>query len=398
MNVLYLTYGLPVPPRSGARLRDLNLLKQLATRHRVTCVCLLEQPQESSDLAALERLGIRVLTFANTRETHTPRFVLLMRHQLARRRLATFDYWNARMFDAVRKLSESEPFDAVQIEHSFLVPYMDALAPALQSHTLLDLHNIGALQYASMAGLPLPARERLVLAVKEQLMKKWEIRAAERFARVVTVSQADAAWLSAQASCLHVEVVENGVDLASHPFLSPGKQDATLLFVGTLGYLPNREGLNWFCADVLPLLVKSCPAVSLQIVGRAPNAKPGAWQTHNVNLAADVNNLEPFYTDASVVVVPLRAGGGTRLKVLEAMAYGRPVVSTRIGCAGLDVRDGDHVLFADTAEEFAARVLYLIQHREERARLARNARALVETRFDWKHVGEKLLKIYDELA
>lgn len=399
MKVLYLTYGLPYPPHSGARVRDFNLLREIAAQHHVTCACLLEHPDEAQWIPALETFGIRAFGIPPARAPLLARARAAIKHVAARRPLATFDFWNARWFEHVRALAAAETFDVVQIEHSFLIPYLDALPSNFRGKTILDLHNLGARQYARLAQLPSAFTTRAQFWLKARLMRHWEARHAARFDRVLTVSENDAAWLRAQNPALRVDVLANGVDTNAIPFLPQNQNDSTLLFVGTLGYVPNADALEWFCAEMLPPLQNRLPTVALQIVGRAPNARVRALTRHsNVSLCANVADVQPFYENAAVVVVPLRAGGGTRLKILEALAYGRIVVSTPLGAEGIDARDGEHFVLAETPREFSARVFELLQTRAERERIARNARTLVETRYAWSQLGAKLLSIYNELA
>jgi len=398
MNVLYLTYGLPYPPHSGARVRDFSFLQQLAAHHCVTCVCLLEQPDEAQHIPALECLGVSTVSFPLERASPLRQTFGLARHLAARRPLATYLFWNAQMFDYVRALTAAQPFDVVQIEHSLLGPYLAALPAALREKTILDFHNIGAQQYRRMLNLSVAPHERVAFWFKQQLMQNWEARHAAHFARVLTVSRDDAQWLRAQNAALRVTVIENGVDTERCPFLPETAARNALLFVGTLGYPPNADAALWFCRDILPLIQHAVPDVSLAIVGRSPRASVSALrQQPGVRVHENVAALAPFYENANIVIVPLRAGGGTRLKILEAMAYGRAVVSTPLGAEGLEVREGETIALADSPQTFAARVIALLQNRAERERLARNARQLVETRYAWKHIRAKLLQVYDEL-
>lgn len=399
MNVLYLTYGLPYPPNSGARMRDFYLLREIHAQHPVTCLCLLEHAEEMNHAAMLAKMGIRIYGFGGQGEALWSNVKSLAQHVAAARPLATFSFWNKPMFEWVRERAAAEAFDLVQIEHSFLIPYRKALPDTLRKKTILDLHNVGALQYARYSSLDLPARERLGFLFKQAMMRGWEARLAEQFGRVLTVSGYEADWLRAQNPALVPIVIENGVDADACAFLPEPAETNTLLFVGTLGYLPNVDALRWFVREILPLVRQTLPDAALEIVGRAPRPQvKKLGEQAGIRVNADVAELKPFYANAQIVVAPLRAGGGTRLKILEAMAFGRAVVSTRMGCKGLDVRDGDTILLADTPQEFTAAVVRLAQDPALRNRIARNARELVEQRYSWKRQGQKLLTVYQALA
>lgn len=399
MRVLYLCFGLPYPPQSGARIRDFHLLRELAAAHDVTCLCLLEPSDEPKDGTALQEFGITVFGFPVIGETLGRQAIGLAAHVAARRPVATFTMHTARMFEAVRELTTRERFEVVQIEHSLMLGYLDALPRDFRGKTILDLHNIAALQYRRMPQLDLGWREQIGFWFKQRVLRNWEAQHAARFDKVLTVSARDAEWLCAQNPALPVSVIENGVDTASKPFMPEAVEGEKLLFVGALGYPPNADAMVWFCDEIMPRIRRKCGNVRLDIVGRFPPGGVRALaQRDGVQIHTDVKDVRPFYERANVVVVPLRAGGGTRLKILEAMAYGRAVVSTHIGSEGLEVEDGRDLVLADSPSEFAAQVVRLLQNRLERERLTRCARELVETRYTWKGIGAKLRAVYDELA
>lgn len=399
MNVLVITYGVPYPPHSGARMRDFYLLRALATQHTVTCVCLMEPADTSENLAALEGFGITAFGFRSEKETLWERAAGVLQHVAARRPWATLAFRNAKMFARVQQLAASGTFDVVQIEHSLGVVYLDALGKAFRGKTILDLHNIAARQYRELWRLHKGFADRFITRVKHQLLKNWETNYVARFDRVLTVSEDDARWLKARNAAVQVRVIENGVDTDGTPFLAEQTPGARLLFVGTLGYFPNRDAAAWFCEAILPLIQAELPGTTVELVGRRPRAETRALGARRgVRVSADVENVEPFYRAAQVIIVPLRAGGGTRLKILEAMAYGRAVVSTRIGSEGLDVTDGETIALADTPQEFASKVVALLRDRAARERMAQAARARVEARYGWKKIGNHLLKLYEELG
>jgi glycosyltransferase involved in cell wall biosynthesis len=164
-----------------------------------------------------------------------------------------------------------------------------------------------------------------------------------------------------------------------------------------MGYEPNDDAAQYFCRDILPVIRRTVPAVELWIVGRDPSSAVRALASDTVHVTGRVDDVVPYYQRSAVAIVPLRAGGGTRLKILEAMALGRPVVTTSIGCEGLDVRDNDHVVTADTAESFAARTVQLLNSAELRQAIAARARELVVTQYDWDAIAGQLLRLYEEV-
>jgi glycosyltransferase involved in cell wall biosynthesis len=169
--------------------------------------------------------------------------------------------------------------------------------------------------------------------------------------------------------------------------------------VGTLGYYPNADGAAFLCRDVVPLLGRNGQPPRVAIVGsKPPESVRALGALPEVSVFADVPDVAPYYAAAKVAVVPLRAGGGSRIKILEAFAHGRPVVSTRIGAEGLAVADGRHLLLADTAEAFAAAVRRLLSDPDLAARLAAEARQLVDERYDFECVAREIEALADPAA
>lgn len=395
MRVLFVTYGLPVPPHSGARLHDFHLIRRVARRHEVSVLSLLESADE------LEHLDeMRAHCHAADAAVGAPNMwgaLLRGLPALHRRPLATAPYWDAKLARILARWTREHAYDVVQIEHSFLAPFRTALPRDFSGATVLSFHNVGAAQYGSMVaegrGL-----ERWVARLKAVAMTGWEVRWARRFDRVLTVSHDDERALRNAGLGVPISVIPNGCDAAACTPCATQPTAPELLFVGTMGYLPNRAAVRWFCDAVLPGIRAKHATAVLHVVGPggrrhlADLHRPGLVEIHD-----RVADLRPFYERARVVVVPLRSGGGTRLKVLEAMAHGRPVVSTGIGCEGLELAP-DEVAIARDAGEFAARTVELLTDTGRWRAQASAARRAAETRFDWDPIAEQLLATYASIA
>ncbi len=219
-------------------------------------------------------------------------------------------------------------------------------------------------------------------------MSGWEARWANRFDRVTTVSELERdELLRLGVDARRLAIIPNGVNcgrIKVLPRLRP--QNPHLLFVGTMGYLPNRDAVTYFCDDIMPMVLARIPDCRLRLVG---SGAPELNSRRSVDFLGQLDDLRGEYRAASVVVVPLRGGGGTRLKILEAAAYGRPVVATVIGAAGLHLEHDRHLLIAQTAKEFADQVVSLLTDPQRRNLLAERAREKVECAHDWDKIGEQ---------
>ncbi len=186
----------------------------------------------------------------------------------------------------------------------------------------------------------------------------------------------------------------NGVDVDAYQPLSDGPEGCSLLFVGTMSYTPSVDAMQYFCGEILPRIRQS-QDVDLWIVGRDPTASVMQLQGGGVVVTGQVADVVPYYRRCNVAIAPLRAGSGTRLKILEAMALGRPIVTTSIGCEGLNVVDERDLMIADTPAEFAARTVRLLGDHALARQLAANARRLVVDHYDWDVLAERLLGVYE---
>jgi glycosyltransferase involved in cell wall biosynthesis len=390
-----ITLGLPYPPDSGTRIRDFKLLREISFGAQVSlCSLLTEEPP--ADIAALQQL-------CQTVDTYNPgqgaiEWSSLLSGSLAARPVATRPFYFKEFAHKIHSIVTTQAIDVVQIEHSFLACYRDAIPAKAECRTALSFHNIGSLQYRRIASLKTGIYKQLGFRIKAALMSGWEARCASRFDRTIVVSKQEGDLLRESNVSLRPVVIENGVDCVNLTLLPEHVGQHELFFIGVLGYPPNADGVVWFAKDIWPSICTAAPDVRLNIAGHSPPPNVIALNDlPNVTVQGFVEDVLPYYEKTTVVIVPLRAGGGTRLKILEAMAFGRPVVSTSIGCEGLDVVSGEHLLIADESDAFAAAVVRLLGDPDLRQKIAANARKLVEERYDWRVIGGKLLKVYSDM-
>lgn len=283
----------------------------------------------------------------------------------------------------------SQP-DIVCVEYVGLAPLLPRRRRGVWALTLHNLTSEMARHSASIAPGP---RQRMMLALEARNSQRIERWAVGAYDLVVTPSPDDAALLPAG-----VAVVPNGVDTDR---FRPSRPPDTrcIVFTGALHTLPNRDGIGWFCTDVWPVIRSQIPDVTLDVVGARPPAEILALGRHEgITVHADVPDVLPFLKRARVAVIPLRIGTGSRLKALEAMAAGRPVVGTAIGVGGLDARPGRDVLIEDDAAAFAAAVVRCLSDEALAAQLGANGRRLVEGRYSWTQIGEGYAALLEQRA
>jgi polysaccharide biosynthesis protein PslH len=287
----------------------------------------------------------------------------------------------------------------VDLVHLDILP-LAGLMPLIPDTTpvVLNEHNVESLLLQSRSEIESSSWRRMLLKKQVAALTRFERSACTIADRVLSCSEPDAIRLRELAPAADVHVVPNGVDLDF--FNCPAAQavgdDRTLVFVGQMAWFPNRDGIVDFIASTLPL-IRERHDVRLQVIGKRDGLPDDAGTDAAVEFTGFIDDLRPAVRDAAVYVVPLRAGSGTRLKILEAMAMGKAIVSTRIGAEGIALQDGVNALLADTPADFAAAVCRLLQDRALRQRLGRAARELVEREYGWNAVGARMLRVYDSV-
>lgn len=387
MRILMASPTLPMPT-SGGRTRIYNLLKQLARRHEISLLSFI-QPSESEFVDELRPYckTLDLVPFAGFTQQGAWRNRLRgwSRILFSRRPsyVSTFPVEAMRL--PLRNLVKAQRFDLVVFETLYLVELADEVRDLPRVLVEQNVESEVARRAYLLAGnLVHRARDWLTWRKLFAFEQSW----LSRFPACVAVSEQDAALFRRMAPKTKVYVAPNGVDTEHFSPPNDAREDNVLLFFGTLNYQPNTEGLLWFCNEVFPRVKQAKPALVLEIVGSSPPPSVSALASREgVKLVGFVPDIRRKLWSATLSVVPLLVGGGTRLKILESLAAGCPVISTTIGAEGLDLTPGEHVLIADASAAFARGIVSLLDSAELRRRLAEAGRKLVMQRYDWRRIA-----------
>jgi glycosyltransferase involved in cell wall biosynthesis len=263
----------------------------------------------------------------------------------------------------------------------------------LRTPSVLFQHNVESILWQRQAAAERHLVKRLVYRFEARRMKRYERAAVERFGHVLAVSNADRAAMADMTDASRISVVPTGVDTKTfRPAVRHNAPAPIVLFVGSMDWEPNVDGVQYFVDAVWPRIRAAVPAARFQVVGRNPGLSVRRLASDSIDIVGTVASVVEYLHRAAVVVVPLRVGGGTRLKIYEAMAAAKAVVSTTVGAEGLDVTNGRDIVLADTADRFAAAVTRLLQHPRERRELE-DAALITASRYDWSVVAEQLESI-----
>lgn len=399
MHLLFLTSQVPYPPRQGGALRAWGMISALAQRHSITILSFHDAAEAPFLPPRWGDISLDVVPEPSprpfSRRLHDllfspqPDMALRLESPLFRRRLA----------DRLAGLS----VDAVHIEGIEMAPFLDVLETArLRPQIVFDDFNCEFLlqQRAFLTDLRHPCRWHgaLYSLIQWRRLRRYEADICRRADSVIAVSEADAAALRSLVPGLNPTIVPNGVDVSAYdPQIppAPGMSENALVFTGKMDFRPNVDAVLWFAQEVLPRIREQVPDVRFWVVGQRPHPRLAALpKDPSITLTGSVEDTRPYIAGAAVYVAPLRMGGGTRLKLLEAMAMERAVVATRRGAEGYEVRDGQELLLADDAGTFAAAVLALLRDPVRRAAIGRAARRFVENRYDWSVLAPRVEALY----
>src|SRR3989442_5069395 len=385
MRVLVLTQVVVYPADAGPKVKTLQVLRHLAAQYEVVYCTFVRSDQEVQDAEKLREICSRVSTVPIKRSRVSDMRFLL-------ESLATGDSFilrrddRAAMRTMVRQLLEEERIDVLHVDQLSMMRFVP---PDWRGTVILDEHNaVWQVVERLHKGTSNPVGHWL-LGREVRLMRQIEGEACQRAQVVLAVSEHDQqALYEVAGECAKIEVVPITVDAERFTSIWEARdpQPNSLFTIGTMFWPPNSEGVIWWLREGYQHLRMLYPGVTYDIVGaRPPQAlKTLAQQCAGVSLHGYVADVVPFWTHATVLAVPLLSGGGIRVKILEAMAMGVPVVSTTVGCEGLEVQDGVHLLIADTPKDFARACAAVLQDKELAHKLAQNAHQLILERYDAK--------------
>ena len=394
-SLLFMAHTSPLPVVTGSRVRSLALIRQLVARGWDVSLFALDTgvPAQPPDVAELRALCAEVRLCRHG----APTAVRMARMGADLLRGRPFQHSMFRFPAAVREAHEwiaAGRFDAILAAGHYMLPYVPAGA---RGRMLLDPQNVETERVATMAAALWPRPRGVIARLQQRPVRRYEERAAAGAGAIVAVSEADGAWFERWAPG-RVTVVPNGVDCAA---IRPREGDGAggpVLFVGSLDYGPNVDGARVLLDEIAPRLTHRGARIALVGSLPPPQLRAAAQAAPvPVQVTGRVEEIAPWFRASRLLAVPLRIGGGTRLKIVEAMAHGLPVVTTSIGCAGLDVVHERDVLIADDPVAFARCVDRLLADDDLAAALAHRARRTVQERYDWRAIGDALERALGDL-
>ncbi len=381
LRILIVTPSLPYPLIWGFGIRVYQIVKYLAQRHHVSLLAY-AGPGDEDRVSALQRTGAVIHAVVRDESTTASKRRAQLTSLFSPASFQRQDLESNSMQAAIDRVLAAEPFDIIQVEST----PMSGFDFGSRVPVLLDEHNIEyELLYRTFQTERSPVR-KLYNWVEYRKFRGEERRSWTHSSGCILTSHREEAILRRYAPQTPTRVVPNGVDI-EYFRPSPGRGDPnSIVFVGVMHYRPNVDAALYFIHEILPHIVRARPNAKFTLVGGGAPEELRRLAGPNVVLAGKVPDTRPYVSQAGVLVVPLRMGSGTRLKVLEGLAVGRPLVTTSLGCEGIEAAHGEHLLIADDPLDFARSVLRVLDDAELTASLGRQGRKLVEERYHWSSI------------
>ena len=388
----------PYPPKSGGKVRVFNLIKEISKYHDVYLLSLASKDELDFVPVMLKYCKtVEIVPFEHNILSRLIRWVRIFSNLFTQVPIEVAAKESTGMKKKVKTIIDNG-LDLIQVEWLQMAQY-------LPFHLLKNTPLI--LTEHDVAYVPLKRRSLTEIGILKYIMrrecykmKNYEQETCHRFNKIISVSDLDKERLLKLSEDLDVYVVPNGVN--TH-YISPKtdhEDTGSLLYIGWMKHYPNRDAMLFFLKQVFPLIIKEVPNTKVFIVGQYAPEEILSLAKSNPNIVCTgyVEDVREYLHKCTVYICPLRIGGGTRLKILEAMAAGIPIVSTTIGAEGLSVKHGENILLSDSADTFAKETISLLNNPELRLKLAKSARNFVEQNYDWEMIAQKQMAVYDLLV
>jgi glycosyltransferase involved in cell wall biosynthesis len=404
MRILWVKADKLLPVQNGGNIRTYHVLRYLSERHQLTFYSYYGGAPDPGYERELQRQlpGAMAVCTGKRELSGLARGLDYLSHLGAHAPYAVSRFAGARVQKQLQTWFREQRYDVAVCD------FLDAainFPGRLNIPSVLFQHNVESeiwRRHADTAGNPV---KKMLYRMEFRKMLRYERAAVRKFQHVIAVSENDRALMTKWVDGDRVTVVPTGVDLAQYrPAPNPLDTSAPLVtFVGAMDWEPNVDGVEYFCAEVWPAIKAEVPQARLRIVGRNPDRRVQKWASNSINndnsieVTGRVPSVVEHLRQSAVIIVPLRIGGGTRLKIYEAMATGKAVVSTTIGAEGLDVHHGHDIMLADDPRSFAQAVIMLLRDPELRRRYE-NAAAETAARYDWPAIGERFSEVLQSAA
>jgi sugar transferase (PEP-CTERM/EpsH1 system associated) len=397
MNILFISTEIPYPPDSGHRLRTFHVLKYLGERHNVFFLGFNRNGTNFCDTAPIEAYCASVETFSISEDVSKLRFYYsLLLNLCSPLPFVAHKYYRKELRRSIQRIISDKKIDIVHFDMLPLARYLNDIGDV---PSVLVQHNVESQRVYRLAQNSKSLIFKLFMLEQFRKLYKFEKNVLDKFAICTAVSDVDATHFRRMNSQARIYVIPNGVDTKFFTCENFSTLGNSLIWVGSMRDLYNREAVDYFCTEIFPRIREVVPDVSFNAVGRSPTKVlvELSKSDTNVSVLGYVDDIRPHVKKAAVYVAPMRSGGGTKLKILNALSMGKAVVTTSVGAEGIDINHREHVMIADDPETFTTMTIDLLRNPELRKELGKNGRKWMVERYDWEKICSNMEHAYNEI-
>lgn len=395
MKILLLFTTPLFPLNTGAKIRTFNLLKGVSRQHEITYAAFANSAEDTENLMKISPYCHKVLRLQSQRFSSIRLVNLLFKNIFSEFPLTIQKYWSSKAYRAIEKELAKEKYDLIHCDQPHMAPYIENVD---RIPKLLNEHNIEANLLKRYGDSVRNIIRKKILYWQCRKMQNYETKLWRNFNCVTVVSSIDQKSLLEKEPAARVVEIQNGVDTEYFKPNGLPEEPHCVVFTGSMDWKPNEDSVLYFCNEIWGKVKSEFPDSTFYIVGRNPGKKIMDLNMKNgIVVTGTVNDVRSWLEKSAVVVVPLRIGGGSRLKILEALSMKKTVISTTIGCEGLEVTPGEDIQIADEPDEFAAKIIRHFEAGENNQILGENGRRMVVQRYDWTIIAEKLNDVYNSI-
>ena len=399
MNILVIDEEFPVPLNTGKRLRSFNLIKHLASKANITYFA---YGTEDTDLSLLHDNNIDIIAVPppNRKKSGVMFYWHLFANLFSRKPFIATNHYTSIFQDTLNNVLRTNNFDLIIAEWTpYAMYFKDLPADLSEIKRIIVAHNIESMIWKRYLTNERNPVKRWYIGIQQRKLARFENDCFSWADGAIAVSADDAEKIKRMNNDIDVMVIENGVDTNYFKCLDNPVDKNTLVFTGSMDWRPNQDAVCYFIDEIFPTIKKENPQIRVYFVGRKPPAGIQRFgRIDGVTITGTVDDVRPYIDKASLIIVPIRIGGGTRLKILEAMAMEKTVISTSIGAEGLDVTNGENIIIADDPDNFAHAIIKQLGDPDASRRLGTNGRNLVEKYYDWQVLGKKYFEFIGKVV
>lgn len=393
MKILFITQFLPYYPDTGGKIKTWGILKILSKKHQVFLVSFVDKKEDLVYEKKLREICFGVKTFVQPiiTQAHRDLKIKAFLSLFSLKPFRAFKHYSKEMEEFIRKISKKQSFDVIYVDHDVMIQYLGAVSTQNKALVIYDEHNISSLAAWRNFLIEKNPIDRLAYLLETTKWYFYEQKYFSHFNHIFAISPVDRKRLI-KRGIISKKITFLPIPIKTKPIFKFNPKEKNILFIGLMSWKPNEDGFWWFYKKIFPKIKKEIPGVRLTVIGAYPSKlmKEIAKIDDNLEILGYVKSLRPYLKKALVFIVPIRSGGGIRIKILDAFSKGIPVVSTTIGAEGIGVRNKREILIADNPEKFAKAVAKVLQDKELAQSLSLRGINFVKENYNEKKTREVL--------